>query len=171
MPGIQVRELCEESYHRLKKAALDIENFLNSTTLQDLVNRSGSQEEYGLYYKAYLSDLRSLLVHCEKVYENIAVCLRRSEFNKEFAEEALYHLYHTCVNLFYYPKGEVYEEDGRHSYTGRDAIIFRKEVTPELRELTLSLSKTFEYLRDELQYYETDYITMKKMNSQKKATM
>ncbi|MEW9672838.1 DUF3907 family protein [Ammoniphilus sp. 3BR4] len=168
MPEIQVRELCEESYHRLKKSALDIENFLNSTTLQDLVNRSGDQEEYSSYYKAYLSDLRSLLVHCEKVYENIGVCLRRSEFNKEFAEEALYHLYHTCVNLFYYPKGEVYEEDGRHSYTGRDAIIFRKEVTPELKALTLSLSKTFEYLRDELQYYETDYITMKKMNSQKK---
>lgn len=169
MPEIQLKELCEESYNRLKKSAMDIEKFLNSTTLDDLVKRSGDPEEYQPYYRAYLSDLRNLLVHCEKVYDNIGVCLRRSKFNNEFAEEALYHLYHTCVNLFFYPKGEVYEEDGRHSYTGRDAIIFRKEVTPELKALTLSLSKTFEYLRDELQYYETDYITMKKMNSQKKA--
>lgn len=164
MPEIHLRELCEDSYHRLKKTAMELEKFLNSTTLESLVNSSGDPEEYQPYYRAYLSDLRNLLVHCEKVYENIGICLRRSQFNKDFAEECLFHLYHTCVNLFFYPKGEVYEEDGRHSYTGRDAIIFRKEVTPQLKALTLSLSKTFEYLRDELQYYETDYITMKKMS-------
>ncbi|HJV44537.1 MAG TPA: DUF3907 family protein [Bacillota bacterium] len=171
MPEIQLKELCEESYNRLKKVSMDIEKFLNSTTLDGLVKQSGDPEEYLPYYRAYLADIRHLLVHCEKVYENISICLRRSQFNKEFAQEVLYQLYHTCVNLFFYPKGEVYEEDGRHSYTGRDAIIFRKEVTPELKELTLSLSKTFEYLRDELQYYETDYITMKKMSGTDKATL
>jgi hypothetical protein len=170
MPEVQLKELCEESYNRLKKAAMEIEKFLNSNTLDDLARKSGDVEEYQPYYRAYLSDLRFLLVHCEKVYEKLWVCLRRSQFNKEFAEEALYSLYHTCVNMFFYPKGEVYEEDGRHSYTGRDAVIFRKEVTPELKQLTLFLSKTFEYLRDELQYYETDYLTMKKMSKKQKAT-
>jgi hypothetical protein len=165
MPDIQLRELCEESYNRLKKAAMEIEKFLNFTTLSTLVSQSGDPEEFQPYYRAYLSDLRFLLVHCEKVYEKLGVCLRRSQFNKDFAEESLHLLYHTCVNLFFYPRGEVYEEDGRHSYTGRDAIIFRKEVTPELKALTLSLSKIFEFLRDELQYYETDYLTMKKMTN------
>ena len=124
-------------------------------------------DEYEPYYRNYLSDLRHLIVNSETAYERLGITLSRSKFNKEFAEENLYLVYHTCVNLFFYPKGEVYEEDGRNSYTGRDAILFHKQVIPELRKLTLDLSKTFEYLRDELQYYETDYVTMKKMRSAK----
>ncbi|WP_027417808.1 DUF3907 family protein [Aneurinibacillus terranovensis] len=165
MPEIQLKEICEESYHGLKKVCREVEKFLNSNTLAQLVQSSPEPEEYDEYYSNYLSDLRHLLVNCENAYERLGICLRRAQFNKEFAEEALYHVYHSCVNLFFYPKGEVYEEDGRNSYTGRDAIIFRKEVTPPLKELTLGLSKIFEYLRDELQYYETDYITMKRMSA------
>ncbi|AMA72431.1 MULTISPECIES: DUF3907 family protein [Aneurinibacillus] len=165
MPETQLKEICEESYNRLKKVCMELEKFLNTTTLNQLVQASSDPEQYESYYRDYLSDLRHLLVNCENAYEKLGICLRRARFNKEFAEEALYLVYHTCVNLFFYPKGEVYEEDGRNSYTGRDAIIFHKEVTPELKALTLGMSKVFEYLRDELQYYETDYVTMKRMSA------
>ncbi|MBP1932853.1 DUF3907 family protein [Ammoniphilus resinae] len=171
MPEIQHRQLCEESFRLLKEAALDIERFLNSTTLDALVVKSENPEQYQPYYRSYLSDLRFLLVHCEKVYENLGMCLRRAQFHEEMANEVLYQLYHTCVNNFYYPRGEVYEEDGRHSYTGSNAIVFRQEVVPELKELTLSLARTFEYLRDELQFYEADYITMKRAQEKSKATL
>jgi len=171
MPDIQLRELCEESFRLLKEAALDIELFLNSTTLDALVAKSGDMEQNQPYYRSFLSDLRFLLVHCEKVYENLGICLRRAQFREEMANDVLYQLYHTCVNNFYYPRGEVYEEDGRHSYTGSDAVVFQKEVVPELKELTLSLAKTFGYLRDELQFYETDYVTMKRVQEKSKATL
>ncbi len=165
MSGTHLKQLCEDTHNRLKKVGMELERFLNQVTLASLVQKSGDPEEYETYYRNYLSDLRHLLVYSENAYEKIGVCLRRARFNEEFAEEALYQVYHTCVNNFYYPKGEVYDEDGRYSYTGQDAIIFRKEVTPELRALTVSLSKVFEQMRDDLQYYETDYITKRRMQS------
>ncbi|BAU27324.1 uncharacterized protein DUF3907 [Aneurinibacillus soli] len=165
MPETQLKEICEESYKRLKKVCMELEKFLNATTLASLIQNSPDPEQYETYYRNYLSDLRHLLVNSENAYEKLGICLRRAQFNKEFAQEVLYLVYHTCVNMFFYPKGEVYEEDGRNSYTGRDAIIFHKEVTPELKSLTLGMSKVFEYLRDELQYYETDYVTMKRMSA------
>ncbi|MGC5325120.1 DUF3907 family protein [Brevibacillus sp. SYSU BS000544] len=165
MPGTHLKQLCDDTYTRLKKVSMELEKFLNQVTLAGLVAQSGDPEEYELYYRNYLSDLRHLLVYSENAFEKLGVCLRRARFNEEFAEEVLYLVYHTCVNNFYYPKGEVYDEDGRYSYTGQDAIIFRKLVTPELRNLTLSLSKIFETMRDDLQYYETDYITKKRMQS------
>jgi hypothetical protein len=144
---------------------MDLERYLNQVTLASLVAQSGDPEEYEDYYRCFLSDLRRLLVYCENAYERLGVALRRARFNEEFAEEVLYQVYHTCINNFYYPKGEVYEEDGRYAYTSYDAIIFRKKVAPELERLTLSLSKVFEQMRDDLQYYETDYITKKRMQN------
>lgn len=167
MPEKQLKVLCEESYNRLKKVCMDVERFLNSTTLDQLVAQSGDKEEYEHYYRDFLADLRHLLVNCENACEKLGISLRRAKFNKDFAEESLYQVYHTCINQFFYPKQEVYEEDGRHSYTGKDAIIFHKPVTPDLRRLVLSLSKVFEYLREELHYYETDYLTKKKMKTAK----
>ncbi|WP_029099255.1 DUF3907 family protein [Brevibacillus thermoruber] len=163
MAASHLKQLCEDTYTKLKKVSMELERFLNQVTLAGLVAQSGDPEEYEAYYRDYLSDLRHLLVYCENAYERLGVALRRAKFNEEFAEEVLYQVYHSCVNNFYYPKGEVYDEDGRYSYTGHDAIIFRKEVTPELKQLTISLSKVFEQLRDDLQYYETDYITKKRM--------
>jgi hypothetical protein len=160
-----LKELCEETYTRLKKAGMEVEKFLNQVTLAGLVAESGDPEEYESYYRSFLSDLRHLLVYCENAAEKLGVCLRRAQFNEEFAEEVLYQVYHTCVNQFYYPKEEVYDEDGRYCYTGQDSIRFRKPVTPALRALTLGLSNIFEPLREDLHYYETDYITKKRMQT------
>lgn len=167
MSDAHLKQLCEDTFNRLKKVSMELEKFLNQVTLSSLVEQSGDPEEYETYYRHYLSDFRHLLVYCENAYEKLGVCLRRARFNPEFAEEALYKVYHSCITNFYYPKGEVYDEDGRYSYTGQDCIIFRKTVTPELQNLTLSLSRVFEQMREELQYYETDYITKKRMQSVK----
>ncbi|USG63818.1 YpuI family protein [Brevibacillus ruminantium] len=163
MSVTHLKQLCEETYAKLKRVSMDLERYLNQVTLSGLIEQSGDPEEYEAYYRNYLSDLRHLLVYCENANERLGVALRRVKFHEEYAEEVLYQVYHSCINNFYYPKGEVYDEDGRYSYTDHDAIIFRKEVTPELKQLTLSLSKVFEQLRDELHYYETDYITKRRM--------
>ncbi|GAA0365957.1 DUF3907 family protein [Bacillus horti] len=163
MPTFILMDMCEMTYQRLKQISATLENYLNHVHLPMLMESDDHEEE--TYYKGYLQDLRHLLINCENSYEKLGVSLRRAQFNKEFSEEALYQAYHLCVNGFFYPKNESYEEDGRHSYTGRDAIIFRREVNPELKKITLELSKVFEKLRDDLMYYETDYVTTKRMKS------
>jgi hypothetical protein len=160
MPNFHVEETCKTTHSLLKTITPQIEDYLNSVTLQSLTQNDENVEDY---YKGFLQDLRHLLVNCENTYEKLGVTLRRAQFNKEFAEEGLYQTYHSCVNVFFYPKNESYEEDGRHSYTGRDAIIFKREIDPELKKLTIAISKIFEELREELLYYETDYITKKRM--------
>ncbi|NGQ97090.1 DUF3907 family protein [Brevibacillus sp. SYP-B805] len=158
-----LKQLCEETCTKLKRVSKELERFLNQVTLAGLVKASGDPEEYEAYYRAFLSDLRHLLVYSENAYEKLGVVLRRARFDEAFAEEVLYQVYHTCINSFFYPKGEVYDEDGRYAYEGKDAIHFRKPVTPELQKLTLSLYKEFEQMRDDLHYYETDYLTKKRM--------
>ncbi|WP_025028510.1 DUF3907 family protein [Caldalkalibacillus mannanilyticus] len=164
MPRFQLKETCERTHTLLKKISAQIEQYLNQVTLQSLMDQnSDADDKVEEYYKGYLQDLRHLLVNCENTFEKIGVALRRAQFNTEFAEESLYQAYHSCVNQFFYPQNESYEEDGRHSYTGRDAIIFKYETNPDLKKLTLDLSKVFEELRDDLMYYETDYVTKKRM--------
>jgi hypothetical protein len=160
-----VKELCETTYSQLREAAEKLERFLNHNALTTL--NPEQNEEMGQFYAGYLSDLRHLLVFSEVSYEKIGVSLRRPNFNQDYAEKALYETYHQCVNLFFYPKNESYSEDGRYAYTGQDAIRFRKKPTREIHEITIALSKIFEHLREELAYYETDYVTQRTMQTQK----
>lgn len=163
MPTYNLKESCQTTHKLLKQISAQLEEYLNRVTLTSLVQSTGETKDTKEYYKGYLQDLRHLLVNCENAYEKLGISLRRAQFNDKYAEEALYQTFHRCVNLFFYPNNESYEEDGRHSYTGRDAIIFKKEINPELKELILSLSKVFEELREDLLYYETDYMTTKVM--------
>ena len=165
MPTFHLEESCKMTHSLLKRIAAKIETYLNKVTLQTLLDSSTSNFELEEYYKGYLQDLRHLLINCENTFEKLGVTLRRAQFNKEFAEEGLYQAYHACVNQFFYPKNESYEEDGRYSYTGHDSIIFKYDIQPELKALTLELSKMFEELREELLYFESDYETKKRMKS------
>ncbi|HZG15610.1 MAG TPA: DUF3907 family protein [Candidatus Bathyarchaeia archaeon] len=162
MSETHLKQLCEETYNKLKKVSMEVERFLNQVTLAQLVEQSGDPEEYADYYRAFLSDLRHLLVYSEIAYEKLGAALRRARFDEMLAEELLYQVYHSCINSFYYPRGEGYDEDGRRSYTGEETIFFRKQVTADLAKLVLSLSKVFEQLRDDLHYYETDYLAKKR---------
>lgn len=161
-----VKSLCETTKDKLKQCMEELEQFLNHHTLQQLAveNDDPEMEEF---YRHFLSDMRHLLVYCEDAYERLGLSLRRPVLNAEVAERILYDVYHNGVNKYFYPKNECYSEDGRYAYTGQDAIRFRKKPVRAVRDITLGLSKVFENLREELSYYETDYITQRRMQGEK----
>ncbi len=166
MPSNNVKPLSESTRDKLKQAIGYLETFLNQHALQQLTAEDQGNEAE-LFYKGLLSDLRHLLVFSEVAYEKLGVTLRRPNFEVEFAERALYEVYHQCVNAFFYPKNECYSEDGRYAYTGQDAIRFRKKPIKEASDIVLTVSKLFEELRDDLSYYESDYMTQRRMQGQK----
>ncbi|MFX3633654.1 MAG: YpuI family protein [Candidatus Pristimantibacillus sp.] len=166
MPSTNVKPLSETTRSKLKDAINELEPFLNEYALNQLLGEESS-EEAQIFYKGLLSDLRHLLVFSEVSLEKLGVLLRRPNFDTDFAERALYEVYHQCVNAYFYPKNECYSEDGRYAYTGQDAIRFRFKPVREAREIVLKLSKNFEELRDELAYYENDYMTQRRMQGQK----
>ncbi|QAY66286.1 YpuI family protein [Paenibacillus protaetiae] len=165
MPA-NVKALSENTQAKLKEAISVLEPFLNSHTVGLLAGEDNS-EDTTLFYKGLLSDLRHLLVFTEVSVEKLGVLLRRPNFDVDFAERALYEVYHQCVNSYFYPKNECYSEDGRYAYTGQDAIRFRRKPVRDARDIVLSLSKVYEELRDELSYYESDYLTQRRMQGQK----
>ena len=166
MPADNLQNLCADTREKLKSAIDTLESFLNEYTLPQLA--ADQDEETIHFYKGFLSDLRHLLAFSEVSYEKLGIVQRRHNFDPEFAEKALYHVYHHCVNNFFYPKNESYSEDGRYAYTGQDAIRFRKKPVRSARDVIMSISKTFEELRDDLAYYESDYLTEKRMQAEKK---
>lgn len=158
-----VKRLCQSTREKLKQVVQITETFLNGVTLSSLAGSGDAEIEE--YYRCFLSDLRHLLVFSQLNYEKLGIALRRKAFNVDYAERILHETYHTSVNGFFYPKNECYSEDGRYAYSGQDPIRFRKPPVPEVRNVTLSLFAIFEEMRDELSYYETDYIN--KINKQK----
>lgn len=166
MPGANVKTLSESTHSKLKEAIVQLESFLNAYAVPQLLNGE-ENEEAALYYKGLLADLRHLLVYSETVYEKLGIVLRRPNFDTEAAERGLYEAYHQAVAAFFYPKNECYSEDGRYAYTGQDAIRFRYVPIRPAREIVLSVSKIYEELREELAYYESDYMTARRMQGQK----
>jgi len=161
MAAHNVKALCESTRSSLKEAVALMESFLNSTTIESLNPVAGEQTQE--FYRDFLSDLRRLCVYTEDGYEKLGVALRRKTFPVDYAEKVLHEVFHQCVNQFFFPKHECYSEEGRYAYTGQDAIRFRKKPARAVRDITLQLSKIFEVLREELAYYETDYVTKRKM--------
>ncbi|WP_131924437.1 DUF3907 family protein [Hazenella coriacea] len=159
MPAEQTKQLCVLTREKLRNAKEQLENFLNYNSVHELMEENSSDPDTEKYICEFLSDLRHLVVVCELGYEKISLVLRRATFSEDFANKVLGEIVHSCVYGFYYPRNEVYEEDGRYSYTAQDAIRFREATPSSLQQLVFSLSKIFEYLRDELEYYETDYFT------------
>ncbi|OMD94833.1 YpuI family protein [Paenibacillus odorifer] len=164
MSAANVQKLCESTRDKLKVVIDKMEVFLNEHALPQLVVEG--DEETVQFYQGFLSDLRHLLVFSEMSYEKLGVALRRATFDESFAQKALYNVYHYGVNNFFYPKNESYSEDGRYAYTGQDAIRFRKKPVRPARDIILEITKTYEDLRDDLIYYETDYLTEKRMQNQ-----
>lgn len=166
MPATKVKGLAESSREKLKAAIEEVEQFLNNHALPELVQEDN--EESRIFYSGMLSDLRHLLVFSEVAYEKLGAVLRRPNFDTDLAERALYDVYHKGVNAFFYPKNECYSEDGRYAYTGQDAIRFRLKPVRSARDVILKISRVYEELRDDLSYYESDYLTQRRMQGQVK---
>jgi len=60
---------------------------------------------------------------------------------------------------FFSPKNDAWYEDSRSAYTGRNSIKFYKEVPESLRQLVKGLEGEFQRIREDLEFYETDYRT------------
>jgi hypothetical protein len=166
MPAINIKGLAETSREKLKAAIEQIEPFLNNNALEQLVQDADPNSVS--FYSGMLSDLRHLLVFSEVSYEKLGTLLRRPNFDNDLAERILYEVYHSGVNAFFYPKNECYSEDGRYAYTGQDAIRFRIKPVRSARDVVLNVSRIYEELRDDLSYYESDYLTQRRMQGQPK---
>ncbi|MBW5444864.1 DUF3907 family protein [Cohnella sp. CFH 77786] len=165
MPA-NIKGIAESSREKLKTAILELEQFLNGHALPELVQENSAEAQ--AFYGGLLSDLRHLLVFSEVAFEKLGALLRRPNFDVEQAERTLYEVYHHCVNAFFYPKNECYSEDGRYAYTGQDAIRFRIKPVRAARDVVLNVSRVYEELRDDLAYYESDYLTQRRMSGQSK---
>ncbi|MFC5467125.1 YpuI family protein [Cohnella suwonensis] len=166
MQANNIKALAESSRDKLKTAIEPIERFLNYHSLEQLAQEDNAESVS--FYAGLLSDLRHLLVFSEVAYEKLGAVLRRPNLDVELAERALYDVYHNGVNSFFYPKNECYSEDGRYAYTGQDAIRFRVKPVRAARDVILGISRVYEELRDDLSYYESDYLTQRRMHSQSK---
>lgn len=133
-----------------------IENFLNETTLAEI--EQGREEDL-YYYKLILSNLRKLLVYSEEGLDTCKVILQSEPFQKAAAEKTLYRIYHQCIVEFFSPKNDAWYEDSRSAYTGKNSIKFYKDVPENLRQMVKGLEGEFQRIREDLEFYETDYRT------------
>lgn len=131
-----------------------IEDFLNETTLTDL---KSSKDENGDYVKAVLSQFRKLLVFSQEGRNACGAVLKGQSFQQAAAERLLYRIYHQCIEEFFDPKNDAWHEDSRSAYTGRISIRFNQPVHDSIILLIRSLEGDFQRMREELEYYETDY--------------
>ncbi|MBD1378667.1 YpuI family protein [Metabacillus arenae] len=140
----------------LNKAVIYLSEYLNEITISSLQTEETGEEKY---YKELLSNLRRLTVYCEEGYEACQMILQSTPFRKPAAEKTLYRIYHTCVEEFFNPKHDVWYEDSRSAYTGKNAIKFRAGTPLSLKKLMATLESEFQIIREELEFYETDYRT------------
>jgi hypothetical protein len=133
-----------------------LENYLNETTISQMNQQLSGDLDY---YKIVLSNLRKLLVYCEEGLDACSVILLSEPFQKATAEKTLYRIFHQCIEEFFSPKNDAWFEDSRSAYTGRNSIKFYKIVPESVQELVKGLEGEFQRVREELEYYETDYRT------------
>ncbi|WP_053363998.1 YpuI family protein [Bacillus sp. FJAT-27251] len=133
-----------------------LEAFLNTTTLKSLAEEEPGDADY---YRHVLSSIRRLAVFCEEGLEACKVIAGSQPFSKGAAEKTLYRIYIHCIEEFYSPKSDIWFEDSRAAYTGKNAIKFRDTVPAKVTKLLASLEGDFQQIREELEYYETDYRT------------
>ncbi|MEH7333786.1 YpuI family protein [Neobacillus drentensis] len=151
----------------VKSQLMDVKGFLTKTitTLEDFLNETTikgfnlENEEDQSYIKLIFSNLRKLIVYSEEGLEACSVILQSEPFQKAAAEKTLYKIYHNCIEEFFAPKNDAWFENSRSAYTGRNAIKYYRNVPEAVSLLIKSLEGEFQRIREELEYYETDYRT------------
>ncbi|WP_318508526.1 YpuI family protein [Bacillus sp. T3] len=151
-----VKAQIEDVKYFLTKSGTELEEFLNENTLTGLLEQKPGNP---VYYKLLLSTIRKLLVYCEESLDSCNVILHTETFPKAAAEKTLYRIYHQCIEEFFSPKSDVWFEDSRSAYTWKNSIKLRHEAPESMTKLLAGLESEFQRVREELQYYETDYRT------------
>lgn len=156
MGNTLVKSQLNEVKEFLKNTNSKLEDFLNETTLAGMNVENGEERDY---YKLIFSNLRKLLVYSEEGLDACTVILQSEPFQKAAAEKTLYRIYHQCIEEFFSPKNDAWYEDSRSAYTGKNSIKFYKEINENVRQLVKALEGEFQRIREELEFYETDYRT------------
>ncbi|MFY4775927.1 YpuI family protein [Metabacillus sp. RGM 3146] len=156
MGNSMVKAQTEQVAEFLKKAVNQLTEFLDSTTISSLQEEQAGED---VFYKELLGNFRRLTVYCDEGLEACQVIIHNEPFRKGAAEKVLYRIYHQCIEEFFQPKQDVWYEDSRSAYTGKNAIKFRTEVPVSIKKLITFLESDFQTMREELEYYETDYRT------------
>ena len=151
-----IKTQLEDVNNYLGSTLMDIENFINETTLSAMLQEQRGEEGY---YKSLLANLRRLDVYGAEGVEACKIILNNDSFNKGAAEKTLYKVYHQCINEFFSPKNDAWYEDSRSAYTGHNSIKFHQPVPQTFATLIKKLEGNFQRLREDLEYYETDYRT------------
>lgn len=151
-----VKSQLEDVKGFLSNTVVTLENFLNDVSISSLKAEKQGDEQY---YKLILSNLRKLLVYCEEGLDACYVLLQADTFPKAAAEKTLYRIYHQCIEEFFSPKNDVWSEDSRAAYTGKNSIKFREDAPDSVVSLIKALEASFQQEREDLEYYETDYRT------------
>ncbi|MGG3937881.1 YpuI family protein [Anoxybacillus kestanbolensis] len=140
----------------LSRIVEQITRYLNETTIEQMQAECAGDRHY---YEGVLSDLRRLAVYGEEGIDACRIVLQEEPFRKAAAEQALYKIYHSCVAEFFTPKRDLWYEDSRSAYTGRHSIKLRQPAPPSLQQLLHAIEADFQTMREELEFYETDYRT------------
>ncbi|MCP3738675.1 YpuI family protein [Rossellomorea sp. BNER] len=156
MSNLIVKSQVEEVLAFLESSVHRIESYLNQTTIDKLVKEKKGDQAY---YEGLLSNIRRLLVYCEEGLDACLVVVQNEPFLKGAAEKTLYKVYHQCIEEFFSPRYDLWYEDSRSAYTGKNAIKFRQEPPASIMKLMQEVEGEFHTIREELEYYETDFRT------------
>jgi len=140
----------------LSNVIVSFGNFLDETSLSQFQLEN---EEERSYTKVIFAQLRKLVVYSEEGLDACSIILQSEPFQKAAAEKTLYKIYHQCIEEFFAPKNDAWYEDSRSAYTGRNSIKFYRSIPESVSRLVKSLEGEFQRIREELEYYETDYRT------------
>lgn len=152
-----VRQQLTFTLEKLEVVSEELRTFLNSTTLKSLMKDVEADSEAD--FKDILDQFRRILVFFDEGRESCSLILRSETFRKGAAEKTLYWIFHQCVEEFFHPRLDVWYEDSRAAYTGKNAIRFRSNVSERLKDLVKVIEGPLQEIREELEYYETDYRT------------
>lgn len=141
----------------LNKISTIVSEFLDETTVSKL--KAEKEEAKEGYYGGLLISLRRINVFCDEGKNSCEIILNGNTFRKTAAEKTLHWIYYNCVEEFFNPRIENWYEDSRAAYTGKNAIKFTYAVPQALKDMVANIEGPYQTLREELEYYETDYQT------------
>ncbi|MFS0781150.1 YpuI family protein [Bacillus sp. 1P06AnD] len=156
MGNSMVQLQLEEVKSFLGESVERIGSYLNNTTIHMLLEEQSGDEAY---YTSLLATVRRLAVYCEEGFDACKIVLSNSPFHKGAAEKTLYKVFHQCIEEFFSPKNDAWFEDSRSAYTGKNSIKYHHPVPASFSSLIKDLEGSFQNIREELEYYETDYRT------------
>ncbi|ABS21513.1 MULTISPECIES: YpuI family protein [Bacillus cereus group] len=157
MSNSMVENQTEQVSAFLEEVIALMTNYVNYHSLPSLLKEAPTGDKN--YYEGLLAAVRRLLVFCEEGLDACLILLNSQPFRKTAAEKTLYKIYHQVIAEFFSPKNDQWYENSRSAYTGKNSIVFQRTPPSSMVKVMKELEGKFQTMREELEYYETDYQT------------